>query len=201
MSSTLTCWKEIAQYLHKGVRTVQRYEQQMGLPVRRPQGRGNGVVLAFSDEIDVWMRSHFEGEAKSELEVLHKELAEVMKQNKLLRARLERAERAVTFIQLNGTADVEHWMDEAWRKRCSHAVERSTAIRLQSAELINLSRNMQELRRMQREQACSFSNPHQFTEHRTRYEDTWRHPLVIGVVCGYGRTPASASKRVPAPQN
>jgi len=85
----MTCGKKIAQYLHKGVRTVQRYEQQMGLPVRRPQGRENGVVLAFSDEIDVWMRSHFEGEAKSELEVLRQELAEVKEQNKLLRASLE----------------------------------------------------------------------------------------------------------------
>jgi hypothetical protein len=34
MSSTLTSWKEIGQYLGKGVRTVQRWEQQMGLPVR-----------------------------------------------------------------------------------------------------------------------------------------------------------------------
>ena len=159
MSSTMTCWKEIAQYLHKSVRTVQRYEQQMGVPVRRPQGRENGVVLAFSDEIDVWMRSHFEGEAKSELEVLRQELAEVKEQNKLLRASLEGAERAVAFIHLNGSADVELWMDEGWRKRCSHAVERSTAIRLQSAELINLSRNMQELRRMQREQALQLFQP------------------------------------------
>ena len=157
MSSTLTCWKDIAQYLHKGVRTVQRYEQQMGLPVRRPHGQGQGLVRAFSNEIDVWMRSHFDSEGKSELEVLRQELAEV--KDKLLRVRLERAERAPTFIQLNGTADVEDWMDEGWRKRCSHVVERSTAIRLQSAELINLSRNMQELRRMQREQSLKLFQP------------------------------------------
>jgi len=31
---------------------MQRYEQQMGLPVRRPHGGGKGMVLAFSDEID-----------------------------------------------------------------------------------------------------------------------------------------------------
>jgi hypothetical protein len=35
MFSRLTNWKEIAQYLDKGIRTVQRWEQQMGLPVRR----------------------------------------------------------------------------------------------------------------------------------------------------------------------
>ena len=46
---------------------------------------------------------------------MRKELAEVKKQNKLLGASLERAERAATFIQLNGSADIEHWMDEASR--------------------------------------------------------------------------------------
>ena len=93
-SSRLTSWKEIAQYLQKGVRTVQRWEQFMGLPVRRLNGR---KVLAFSDEIDVWMRSYFEDDGKSELELLRKELAEVKNQNRLLRARLERAERAIQF--------------------------------------------------------------------------------------------------------
>jgi hypothetical protein len=97
VSSRLTSWKEIAQYLQKGVRTVQRWEQFMGLPVRRLNGRKKGTVLAFSDEIDVWMRSYSEDDGKSELELLRKELAEVKNQNRLLRARLERAERAIQF--------------------------------------------------------------------------------------------------------
>lgn len=32
----LSGWKEIANYLRKGVRTVQRYERELGLPIRRP---------------------------------------------------------------------------------------------------------------------------------------------------------------------
>ena len=160
VSATLTCWKEIAEYLHQGLRTVQRYEQ-MGLPVRRLQRPEKASVLAFSDEIDVWMRSHFQSEGKSELEVLRKELAEVKRQNELLRATLERerAERAATFVQLNGPADLDGWMDEWLWKRVSRAVERSNEIRLQSAELIELSRHMQELRRMQRVQTLKLSQP------------------------------------------
>ena len=31
----LTGWNEIANYLGMGVRTVQRYERELGLPIRR----------------------------------------------------------------------------------------------------------------------------------------------------------------------
>jgi len=51
----LSGWKEIANYLGKGVRTVQRYEREMGLPVRRPAGKPRGSVLATRAEIDAWV--------------------------------------------------------------------------------------------------------------------------------------------------
>jgi hypothetical protein len=51
----LTGWKEIANYLGKGVRTVQRYECQLGLPVRRPAGKPRGSVVATRAEIDAWV--------------------------------------------------------------------------------------------------------------------------------------------------
>ena len=50
-----TCWKEIAAYLGKGVRTVQRWERERGLPVRRPKGGTAGIVSASRSELDVWM--------------------------------------------------------------------------------------------------------------------------------------------------
>jgi len=34
----LSGWKEIACHLGRGVRTVQRYERELGLPIRRPLG-------------------------------------------------------------------------------------------------------------------------------------------------------------------
>ncbi len=54
-SNIFTSWKEIAAHLGKGVRTVQRYERQLGLPVRRPL-QHKPIVLAYADEIDSWLR-------------------------------------------------------------------------------------------------------------------------------------------------
>lgn len=51
----LSGWKEIANYLGKGVRTVQRYESELGLPVRRPAGRATGSVIATRPELDAWV--------------------------------------------------------------------------------------------------------------------------------------------------
>jgi hypothetical protein len=48
-------WKEIANYLRKGVRTVQRYERALALPVRRPAGKANGAVIATKAELDAWV--------------------------------------------------------------------------------------------------------------------------------------------------
>jgi len=53
----LTSWKEIANYLGKGVRTVQRYEAELGLPVRRPAGKSRAAVMATRAEIDAWVDS------------------------------------------------------------------------------------------------------------------------------------------------
>ena len=53
-SSRLTSWKQIAVYLGKGIRTVQRWEQSAAMPVRRPR---HNAILAFSDELDRWVRN------------------------------------------------------------------------------------------------------------------------------------------------
>ena len=57
MAEILTSWKEIATYLGKGVRTVQRWEHEMGLPVRRPPSGRKGIVLAHSEELEAWALS------------------------------------------------------------------------------------------------------------------------------------------------
>lgn len=53
--ATLNSWKEIARYMRMGVRTIQRYEAQLGLPVHRTLGKSPSSVFAFSDEIDRWL--------------------------------------------------------------------------------------------------------------------------------------------------
>lgn len=38
-----------------GVRTIQRYETKLGLPVQRVAGPNPSALLAFCDEIDQWL--------------------------------------------------------------------------------------------------------------------------------------------------
>src|ERR1700734_1429562 len=57
VAPVLTCWKDIARYVGKGVRTVQRWEQELGFPVRRTERRQKGRGLAVPTEIDSWVKS------------------------------------------------------------------------------------------------------------------------------------------------
>src|SRR5271169_6816299 len=50
----LDSWKEIASYLRREVRTVQRWEKTEGLPVRRHQHDKLASVFAFKSELDAW---------------------------------------------------------------------------------------------------------------------------------------------------
>jgi Tol biopolymer transport system component len=50
----LDSWKEIAAYLGRGVTTVQRWEQEEGLPVHRLPHAKRGSVFAFKREVDAW---------------------------------------------------------------------------------------------------------------------------------------------------
>jgi len=53
----LDSWKEIASYLKRGVRTVQRWEREAGLPVHRLQHEKLGSLYAYPPELDAWWRS------------------------------------------------------------------------------------------------------------------------------------------------
>ncbi|MBZ5617764.1 MAG: hypothetical protein LAQ69_03360 [Acidobacteriia bacterium] len=54
----LDSWKDIARYLNRDVRTVQRWEESSGLPVhRRAPGRLKGnPVYAYKSELETWLR-------------------------------------------------------------------------------------------------------------------------------------------------
>jgi len=53
----LDSWKEIAAYLQREIRTVQRWEKSEGLPVHRHYHQKIGTVFAFKEEIDAWSLS------------------------------------------------------------------------------------------------------------------------------------------------
>src|SRR6476659_7147334 len=53
----LDSWKAIAAYLGRGVRTVQRWERDEGLPVHRLAHEKRGSVYARRPEVDAWWES------------------------------------------------------------------------------------------------------------------------------------------------
>lgn len=56
-SERLDSWKAIAAYLQRDERTAQRWERELGLPVRRVPGRRGRSVFAFTSEIDQWLKT------------------------------------------------------------------------------------------------------------------------------------------------
>jgi hypothetical protein len=64
----LNGWKEISAHLARNVRTAQRWELQLGMPVHRPASKRRTAVVAFPDELDVWLtknRSQLNGLSQS----------------------------------------------------------------------------------------------------------------------------------------
>lgn len=106
--SALTSWKEIAQYLARGIRTVQRWEAELGLPVRRPGGKKRGGVMALPSEIDEWLKAcpvsaleqmgdSFEQVPDAEAdEVSEIEASQLIMESRLLRQNLERTRKDLT---------------------------------------------------------------------------------------------------------
>jgi TolB-like protein/Flp pilus assembly protein TadD len=64
-NNRLDSWKEIAAYLNKEVRTVQRWEKSLGLPVRRLAQGKQGTVFAYKLDLDAWWQ---ESQTKLEYE-------------------------------------------------------------------------------------------------------------------------------------
>jgi hypothetical protein len=62
----LNGWKEISSHFKRSVRTVQRWEERLGLPVYRPALKDRSAVLAFSDELDCWVSRASPGMAEEE---------------------------------------------------------------------------------------------------------------------------------------
>jgi hypothetical protein len=51
----LTGWKDIAAFLGTSVRTVQRFERELGLPVHRTRAAKGAVVRAYPSELRRWL--------------------------------------------------------------------------------------------------------------------------------------------------
>jgi len=112
----LTSWKEIAEYLGKSIRTVQRWEHEFGLPVCRPErDASKATVLIEKAALDRWIRSTFNPDETSrtqlnwallerskqliaEAAILREEHCLLVQQSR--RARLEMEQSRRTYSQL-----------------------------------------------------------------------------------------------------
>lgn len=55
-------WKAIAGHLRRDIRTVQRWEQSEGLPVRRLEHKQRSSAYAFTGELDAWLAARTPGD-------------------------------------------------------------------------------------------------------------------------------------------
>jgi len=140
-------------------RTVQTWEREIGLPVRRPPTRESGIVLAPSDELDACLLSECENGGRSELEAIRKQLATLKAENDLLRAQLRSLQSVTTLARSNSFADLADWMNEGLHTRCSRVVQRNGEIRVDSAHLTEQMRDLLELCKMRRQQAIDPTPP------------------------------------------
>jgi hypothetical protein len=90
----LSSWKDIAKFIGKGVRTAQRWEKELGLPVRRPKQGGKSAVLAIPLEINRWigLQGISEGrrqEGKSERDQLLRRILELQEENLKLKQQVQ----------------------------------------------------------------------------------------------------------------
>jgi hypothetical protein len=102
-STVLTSWKEIAKYLGKGVRTAQRWEQHLGLPVRRPVGASQkSAVLLHRVEVDLWLTTRFSARPIENVEASKRHQPQssarsVLRENVRKASELRRAQHALTL--------------------------------------------------------------------------------------------------------
>jgi hypothetical protein len=66
-ASMLNSWKEIGLYLNRGVRTVQRWEHELQLPVHRVGKGRRSPVYALVPELRFWLATR--GAAHSEAQL------------------------------------------------------------------------------------------------------------------------------------
>ena len=107
MGSVLNSWKEISSYLRAGLRTVQRWEKDLALPVYRTSTSKRGPVFAYTSELDTWVHRHCNSasadahyqtettrQAVMRLRGLRAQMRELMRGQKLIVSKLHRTTKA-----------------------------------------------------------------------------------------------------------
>jgi hypothetical protein len=148
VSTLLTSWKEIAHYAGKSVRTVQRWEQELGFPIRRPAGAAKNVVIGVSAEIDDWVTSARTrpDPLDPELEEVRARLLQVQKENLQLQHQLQRLPEPPNddrlFAQIQSLKEVVSRQAE----KCNRLAEASSRLQHRSRVLMQSSHELRRTR-------------------------------------------------------
>ena len=145
MVPILSSWKEIAQYVGKGVRTVQRWERESRFPVRRPRHE-KGAVLAYTAEIDAWAHAHAPiadttPADRSEIERLRNLVAALEAENQQLRQELQAIRETLVVYKSDHAArnPLRDMLSLAYFNR-----SRAAALLQRYAESIDRCRNLRQ---------------------------------------------------------
>jgi hypothetical protein len=138
MSQPMTSWKEIAAYLGKSVRTAQRWERELALPVRRPNIGDRNVIIATREELESWVLAQKTSQPISEIDNLRARLATLEAENVRLSQELR-----------GGSAELGSRC-ELLRQRMNVEGERSMELSLKSAFLQNRSDKLSQKSRILR---------------------------------------------------
>ncbi len=112
MSEVLSSWKDVAAYLGKSVRTVQRWEAELGLPIHRPDRRQQRIVLAYPEELRRWVGAKFGGNHGAEATETMSQ-AKLAKNTARLAVQVEKLKTLSTVLQQRTAVT----MDRAQRTR------------------------------------------------------------------------------------
>lgn len=133
-AEVLNSWKEIAAYMGRGVRTVQRWEQELGLPVRRPRGKERSAVIALKPDLDRWLHkvpqgSPAEGESHTQQhERLHANTDLLARRIQMMIERSAHMQETVkSTIEL--TAKLREQQSKRMRKRAAVSDTQSLLVR------------------------------------------------------------------------
>jgi hypothetical protein len=128
-SAVLSSWKDIAKYLGKGVRTVQRWERHLGLPVRRPVGASQkSAVVLYRGDVDAWLATRFSARALPKNEMPSGQLSRITLREGIRAARELRTANHALTEQISACI-------RQLAERCDQLTAQSLLIPYQAADL------------------------------------------------------------------
>lgn len=137
----LSSWKEIAVYLSRGVRTVQRWHMSLNMPVHRIGNGPRSPVFAFKSELQTWLRqcqsqdpfpSNATLPSSEPLRVKHQH-PKISSKDHWFRFLILQLQLGFTFVQAS-----QRCTKEARRLRCEALARRFCEEAARYAEICNL---------------------------------------------------------------